>query len=86
MRKDGKVNAKWIDRGGGDDVAVSPAAECVRLLSDPARVSGIKSEGMRSKREAKALVDVGYSRRYPKYSRPLFSSIPPYRVARDSGT
>ena len=27
-----------------------------------------------------------YYRRYPKYSRPLFSSIPPYRVARDSGT
>jgi hypothetical protein len=36
------LNVKWIDRGEGDDVAVSPAAECVRLLSDPARVSGIK--------------------------------------------
>jgi len=27
-----------------------------------------------------------YTPRYPKYSRPLFSSIPPYHVARDSGT
>ncbi len=44
------LNAKWIDRGGGDEVAVSPAAKCVRLLSDPERVSGIKSEGMWSKR------------------------------------
>ncbi len=51
------LNAKWIDRGGGDAVSVSPAAECVCLLSDPARVSGIKSKGMRAKREAKALVE-----------------------------
>ncbi len=36
---------------------MSPADECVCLLSDPARVSGIKSEGMQSKREAKALVE-----------------------------
>ena len=48
------LNAKWIDRGGGDDVAVSPAAKCVCLLSNPACVSGVKNKGMRSKREAKA--------------------------------
>ncbi len=29
------LNAKWIDRGE-ELVAVSPAAECVRMLSDPA--------------------------------------------------
>ncbi len=51
------LNAKWIDRGGVDDVAVSPAAKCVRLLSNPERVSGIKSKGMRLKREVKALVE-----------------------------
>jgi hypothetical protein len=50
------LNAKWIDRGG-DLVAVSPAAECVRILSDPARINGIKSEGVRAKREGKALVE-----------------------------
>ena len=49
-------SAKWIDRGGLL-VAVSPAAECVRLLSDPTRLNGIKSEGMRAKREGKALVE-----------------------------
>jgi hypothetical protein len=32
------LNAKWIDRGGGDNIAVIPAAECIRLLSDPACV------------------------------------------------
>jgi hypothetical protein len=51
------LNAKWIDRGGGDAVSVSPAAECVRLLSDPACESGIKSKGMRAKRETKVLVE-----------------------------
>jgi hypothetical protein len=50
------LNAKWIDRGR-ELVAVSPAAECVRILSDPARINGIKSEGMRAKREGKALVE-----------------------------
>ena len=29
---------------------------CVRLLSNPSRVNGIKSEGMQVKRDAKALV------------------------------
>ena len=49
-------SAKWIDRGGLL-VAVSPAAECVCLLSDPTWLNGIKSEGMRAKREGKALVE-----------------------------
>ena len=39
-----------------DIVAVSPAAECVRMLSDPSRINGIKNEGMRAKQEATALV------------------------------
>ncbi len=49
-------SAKWIDEGG-DFVAVSPAEECVRMLNDPFRVNGMKSEGMRVKREGKALVE-----------------------------
>ena len=49
-------SAKWID-DSGDLVAVSPAAECLRMLNDPFRVNGIKSEGMRAKREGKALVE-----------------------------
>ncbi len=49
--------AKWIERGG-ETFAVSPAVdECVRLLSDPTRINGIKSEGMRSRSEEKALVE-----------------------------
>ncbi len=41
-------SAKWIDRSGLL-VAVSPAAECVRILSDPTCLNGIKSKGMRAK-------------------------------------
>ena len=48
--------AKWIINRDGASVAVSPAAECVRMLSDPARINRIKSEGMRAKCEGKALV------------------------------
>ena len=47
--------AKWVERDG-ETIAVSPADECVHLLSDPARVNWIKSEGMRAKQEGKALV------------------------------
>ena len=42
------LTAKWVDRGGGDDIAVSPAAECICLMSYSACVSSIKREGMRS--------------------------------------
>ncbi len=38
-------------------IAVSPAEECVCLLSDPTRINGIKSEEMRASREGKALVE-----------------------------
>lgn len=50
------LSAKWIEIDG-DAIAVSPAAECVRMLSDPKRMNGMKSEGMRAKREGKALVE-----------------------------
>ena len=71
------LNAKWIDRGGGDAISVSPAAECVRLLSDPARESGIKSKGMRAKREAKALVG---RNDYASYTMDHVPPLPDYKV------
>jgi hypothetical protein len=49
------LSAKWIECNG-ITIAVSPAGECVRLLSDPMRLNGIKSEGMRAKCEGRALV------------------------------
>ena len=48
--------AKWI-QVGSEVKAASPAVECVRLLQDPERVHGVKSEGMRAKREGEALVE-----------------------------
>jgi len=76
------LNAKWIDRGGGDDVAVSPAAECVRLLSDPERVSGIKSKGMQSKRKAKAFVE---RNDYATYTMDDVPPLPNYKVILPKG-
>ena len=77
------LNAKWIDRGGGaGDIAVSPAAECVRLLSNPERVSGIKSEGMRAKREAKALVE---RNDYAAYTMDDVPPLPDYKVILPKG-
>ena len=48
--------AKWL-QVGSEVKAASPAVECVRLLQDPERVHGVKSEGMRAKREGEALVE-----------------------------
>jgi hypothetical protein len=75
-------NAKWIDPGGGDNIAVSPSAECSRLLSDPARVSGIKSKGMRSKRKAKALVE---RNDYATYTMDNVPPLPYYKVIMPKG-
>jgi hypothetical protein len=49
------LSAKWIERDG-ITIAVSPADECICLLSNPACLNGIKSKGMQSKREGRALV------------------------------
>jgi hypothetical protein len=49
------LSAKWIERDG-IPVAVSLADECIHLLSDPTCLNGIKSKGMRAKREGRALV------------------------------
>ena len=42
------LSAKWIERDS-NTVAVSPANKCVCLLRNPARMNGIKSEGMQAK-------------------------------------
>jgi hypothetical protein len=49
------LSAKWVERDR-ETIAVSPADECVCLRSNPSRVIGIKSKGMRAKRDRKALV------------------------------
>ncbi len=49
------LSAKWIECDG-INISVSPADECVCLLSDPTRLSGIKSKGMQAKHNGRALV------------------------------
>jgi hypothetical protein len=71
------LSAKRIDCGGGDVVAVSPAAKCVCLLSNPERVSGIKSKGMWSKRKEKALVE---RNDYATYTMDDVPPLPDYKV------
>ena len=58
-------------------VTVSPAAECVCMLSDAARINGIKSEGMRAKREGKALVE---RNNYGTYCMDDVAPIPDYMI------
>jgi hypothetical protein len=69
-------NTKWIE-SNGVLVAVSPAAECVCMLSNPSRINGIKSEGMRAKREAKALVEMND---YATYSMVDVPIIPDFKI------
>ena len=73
--------AKWIDRNGVAE-AVSPAAECVRMLSDPSRINGIKSEGMRAKQEGTALVE---RNDYAAYSMDDVPPIPDYKIELEKG-
>jgi hypothetical protein len=70
-------SAKWIVGRDGASVKVSPAAECVRMLSDPARINGIKSEGMRAKREGQALVE---RNDYGTYCMDDVAPIPDYTI------
>ena len=75
------MSARWVEREEVK-VAGSPAAECVRMLSDPARVSGIKSEGMRKKREVAALVE---RNTYTQYNMADVPSIPEYKIVLEKG-
>jgi hypothetical protein len=69
------VTAKWIECDGAIAV-VSPAAECVRI-SAPTRAHGIKSKGMRKKREGKALVE---RNDYVTYCMDDVAPIPDYKL------
>ncbi len=71
------LSTKWIERGGADAIAVSPAVKCVCLLSNPARVSSIKGKGMRAKRKGKALVE---RNDYVTYTMDDVPPLPDYKV------
>ena len=68
--------AKCIELGG-ESIAVSPAEECVHLLSNPTRINGIKSEGIQASREGKAQVE---RNDYEAYKMEEVPNIPNYMV------
>ena len=74
--------AKWMQEGGGEVKAVSPAAECVRLLRAPERVAGVKGEGMRAKRESEVLVQCND---YDTYSMADVDALPDHKVVLPKG-
>jgi hypothetical protein len=75
------LSAKWIERGG-ITIAVSPADECVHLLSDPMRLNGIKSKGMQAKRKGRALV---MQNDYMNYTMENVPPLPDYKVVLPKG-
>jgi hypothetical protein len=75
------LSAKWIKRDSST-VAVSLADKCVCLLSNPARLSGIKSKGMRAKREGRALV---MRNNYMTYIMMDVPPLPDYKVVLPKG-
>ena len=70
-------SAKWIDCDRLL-VAVSPAAECDHLLSNPTFLNGIKSKGMQAKQEGKALVE---RNTYESYMMDDVPPIPNFKIA-----
>lgn len=75
------MSAKWVEREGVL-VAVSPAVECVRMLSDPAQVNGIKSERVRAKREGDARIE---RNTYEAYSMNDVKAIPNFKIELEKG-
>jgi hypothetical protein len=70
------LSAKWIECNG-INISVSPADECIHLLSDPTRLNGIKSKGMRAKRDGRELV---VQNNYMTYTMEKFPPLPDYKV------
>ena len=70
------TKSKWIKRNK-EMIPVSPATECIRVLSDVKRINGIKSKGMRVKREGKALVKMND---YASSMMDNVSDIPNYKI------
>jgi hypothetical protein len=75
------LSANWIERDG-ITVAVSLADKCICLLSNPACLNGIKSKGMRSKREQRALVT---RNDYMTYTMTDVPPLPDYKVVLPKG-
>ena len=66
----------------GVSIVVSPAAEYIRMLSDPSRINGIKRKGMRAKQEGTALVK---RNDYATYSMVDVLLIPEYKLVLEKG-
>ncbi len=75
------LSAKWIECGG-IIIAMSPADEWVRLLSDPMRLNGIKSKGMRAKHEGRALI---IQNDYMTYTMENVPPLPDYKLVLPKG-
>ncbi len=75
------LSAKWIERDG-ITISVSLADECVRLLSDPMCLNGIKSKGMHAKYKGRALV---MQNDYKAYTMMDVPPLPDYKVVLPKG-
>ncbi len=75
------LSVKW-EETIGVSIVVSPAAECVRMLSDPSQINGIKRKGMRAKQEGTALVKRNDYATYSMVDVPL---IPEYKLVLEKG-
>jgi hypothetical protein len=76
------LSAKWIEHKGVT-FAVSLADKCICLLSNTACLNGIKSKGMRSKHEGRALVMRNDYMAYTMTDVPL---LPNYKVSCQRGS
>ncbi len=75
------LSAKWIEHDG-INISMSPADECICLLGDPTRLNGIKSKGMRTKRDGRALV---VQNNYMTYTMENVPPLPHYKVVLPKG-
>ena len=75
------LSAKWIEQNG-ELILISPAAECVRVLSDPTRINEIQSKGMQSSCNGKALVEWNH---YAMYTMGNVPNIPNYKIVFPKG-
>jgi hypothetical protein len=76
-----KLSAKWIERNR-ESIPISPAAECVRILSDPTCINGIKSKEMQVSCKGKALVE---RNNYKTYTMDDVPDFPHYKIVFPKG-
>jgi hypothetical protein len=75
------LSAKCINCNGVA-VAVSPAAKCVHMLSNPSQINGIENKGMQAKCKGNALVE---QNNYATYSMADVPPIPKYKIVLKKG-